>query len=65
MKDINIDKKANGYLVEISANYALANAEEEVFLYKTREEMEADLPNLVARAHSTWAEEKEQIDAEK
>lgn len=49
MQSIDIYKKANGYLVEINGDYG--KIEEEVYLYKTREEMEADLPNLVQRAH--------------
>lgn len=57
MDSVDIYKKANGYLVEISSNYRIDDSEEETYLYKTRKEMEADLPNVIQRAHEKHEEE--------
>jgi len=55
MEDIYIEKKANAYTVEIQFDYK-SDKENEVYFYKTREEMEADLSNIVERAHQVHTE---------
>lgn len=54
MQDINIEKVANGYLVKIYGDYD--EIDEEVFLYKTRLEMETDLVRVIVRAHELYGE---------
>ncbi len=57
METIYIQKVANGYTVEINGDYHV-DADDELYLYKTREEMTADLPNVIERAHVLDAEAK-------
>lgn len=49
MQNIDIKKVANGYLVEVCGDYD--EIDEEIYLYKTREEMQSDLENVVQKAH--------------
>ena len=65
MDYINIEKKANCYTVEINSNWRDDDSEDELFFYKTREEMEADLPNVIKRAHEKHEEEQAEIAAKK
>lgn len=64
MDTIFIKKVANGYTVEISGHYDF-DRDEELYLYKTREEMEADLTNVIERAHQLDAEDKAKKAAKK
>ena len=58
MNDIRIEKKANCYTVEVNQDWHSGESEDEVFFYKTKEEMVAALPELVERAHAKAAEDK-------
>lgn len=57
MEYIQIEKKANCYTVEINGNYKY-DADDEIYFYKTKEEMVAALPELVERAHAKHEEDK-------
>lgn len=61
MQNVDIKSVANGYIVEISGDYD--EVEEEVYLYKTREEMEADLKNVIQKAHEATEKIKAAKDA--
>lgn len=65
MDYIQIEKKANCYTVEINANYRVDDSEDEISFYKTKEEMIADLPNVIERAHAKHEEEKAILDSKK
>ena len=65
MNFITIEKKANCYTVEITSNWRADDSEDELFFYKTREEMEADLLNVIKRAHEKHEEEDAAIAAKK
>lgn len=54
---IQIEKKANCYTVEISGVYKY-DGEDEEYLYKTKEEMVAALPELVDRAQTKYEADK-------
>lgn len=54
MQTVDIKKVANGYLVEISGDYD--TIDDEVYMYKTREELEADLVTILVRAHQVYLE---------
>lgn len=58
MNRIDIIKKANAYVVEIDADYRMDESDDETFFFKTREEMEAELPKIIERAHEKKEEEK-------
>ena len=59
MNRISIEKKANCYTVEIDSDYRLHDEEDEVYIYTTKEELTAALPELVEKAHVKWAKESE------
>lgn len=60
MNYIQIEKKANCYTAEINANYR-GEGEDEIFFYKTKEELVAALPEIIERAHAKDEEEKAEI----
>ena len=61
MENIYIKKYKNGYTVEIG----WLGDDEETYLYKTKEEMLAELPMLVNRAEQLRAEEEVKRNASK
>ena len=63
MNRIDIIKKANAYVVEIGADYRMNDSDDEVFFYKTCEEMEADLIHVIGRAHQVNVEIKAKREA--
>lgn len=55
METIYIKKLKNGYTVELGF---LNDADDEIYLYKTKEELVAALPELIERAHKFYEEQK-------
>lgn len=65
MDYITVEKKANCYTIEINASYRVHDSEDEIFFYKTKEEMLADIANVIERAHVKKAEEEAILNAKK
>lgn len=59
METIYIKKYVNGYTVELG----WLGDDEEMYLFKTVEELNAELPSLIARAHQLNEEAKAKREA--
>ena len=55
METVYIKKYKNGYTVELGF---LVSDDDEMYLYKTKEELVAALPGLVDRAEAKWVEDQ-------